>query len=158
MGWLKQKTIFGFARTTAKRAAVTLFSAQAVVIAGLVGVDAYQKRRRTRRPGFPQPGTFRTTIADTDTTVYTYGEDLYDAMIAAIDKAEHQVLLETYIWKGDAVGARFRDAVNRAAERGQRRTASMIVTPTGMTSGDSTSMKMRGHKSIRTQTHISSCR
>ncbi|MDN4612437.1 phospholipase D-like domain-containing protein [Arthrobacter burdickii] len=118
MGWLKHQTVMGFARSTVKRAAIALFSAQAVVIVGLVGVDTYQKRQRTKRDGFPQPGTFRTTIADTDTTVYTYGEDLYDAMIAAIDRAEHQVLLETYIWKGDHVGTRFRDAVNRAAERG----------------------------------------
>lgn len=118
MGWSKRKAIMGFARVTVKRAAITLFSAQAVVIAGLVGVDVYQRRQRTRRPAFPQPGTFHTTIADTETTVYTYGEDLFEAMIAAIDKAEHQVLLETYIWKGDEVGQQFQDAANRAAERG----------------------------------------
>ncbi|MEC5200023.1 cardiolipin synthase [Arthrobacter sp. PL16] len=118
MGWYKRRTILGFARVTVKRAAIALFSAQAVVIGGLVGVDTYQKRQRTKRPGFPQPGTFHTRIAETETTVYTYGEDLFDAMIEAIDRAEHQVLLETYIWKGDEVGARFRDAVNRAAERG----------------------------------------
>jgi cardiolipin synthase len=118
MGRFKHKTIMGFARVTARRAALGLFSAQAVVIGGLVAVDAYQKSRRTKRPAFPQPGTFHTRIAETDTTVYTYGEDVFDAMIAAIDRAEHQVLLETYIWKGDEVGTRFRDAVNRAAERG----------------------------------------
>lgn len=118
MGWFKRTTVVGFAGVTARRAFLALVSAQAVVIAGLVGLDAYQKRRRTKRDGFPQPGTFNTRIAETDITVYTFGEDLYDAMIAAIDAAEHQVLLETYIWKGDAVGARFRDAVNRAAERG----------------------------------------
>lgn len=108
----------GFIRVTMKRAAITLFSAQAIVIAGLIGVDSYQKRQRTKRDGFPKPGIFNATIGDTETTVYTYGEDLFDAMIDAIDKAEHQVLLETYIWKGDEVGARFRDAVNRAAKRG----------------------------------------
>jgi cardiolipin synthase len=118
MGWMKRQTIMGFASTTARRGVVALFSAQAAVIAGLVAVDAYEKRQRTKRPGFPQPGTFHTTIAGTETTVYTYGEDLFDVMIEAIDRAEHQVLLETYIWKGDDVGARFRDAVNRAAERG----------------------------------------
>ncbi|TYC98892.1 phosphatidylserine/phosphatidylglycerophosphate/cardiolipin synthase family protein [Arthrobacter echini] len=118
MGSTKHQTIMGFARTTARRAALAVVSAQVVVIGGLVAVDAYQKRQRTKREGFPQPGTFSTTIGETATTVYTYGEDLFDAMIGAIDGAEHQVLLETYIWKGDAVGARFRDAVNRAAERG----------------------------------------
>lgn len=118
MGRLKQKTIMGFARVTVKRTAITVLSAQTAVIAGLVAIDVYQKRRRTKREGFPQPGTFTTTIAATETTVYTYGEDLFASMLDAIDKAEHQVLLETYIWKGDDVGAQFRDAVNRAAERG----------------------------------------
>ncbi|MBG6182920.1 cardiolipin synthase [Arthrobacter sp. CAN_A214] len=108
----------GLARTAVGRAALTLFAAQTLVIGGLIGIDIYEKRLRTRRDGFPQPGTFETTIADTSTTVYTFGADLYDAMIEAIDKAEQQVLLETYIWKGDETGARFRDAVNRAAERG----------------------------------------
>lgn len=115
---MKRQTILGYVRSAVKRAAIALTAAQAVVIAGLVGVDTYQKRHRAKREGFPHPGTFETRVADTGTTVYTYGEDLFDAMIAAIEKAEHQVLLETYIWKGDEVGTRFRDAVNRAAERG----------------------------------------
>ena len=108
----------GIARGTVQRGVLALVTAQAVVIVGVVAVDVYQRSRRTKRPGFPQPGTFHTTIADTETTVFTYGEDLFEAMIAAIDNARHQVLLETYIWKGDEVGARFRDAVNRAAGRG----------------------------------------
>lgn len=108
----------GFARGTVKRGLLAMVTAQAVVIAGVVAVDMYERSRRSRRPAFPQPGTFHTTIADTGTTVYTYGEDLFEAMIEAIDGAKQQVLLETYIWKGDEVGARFRDAVNRAAERG----------------------------------------
>ncbi|MHA7282072.1 phospholipase D-like domain-containing protein [Arthrobacter sp. TMS2-4] len=118
MGWLRRQTMVGFARGTVKRGMLTMVTAQAVVIAGVIAVDVYQRSRRTKRPAFPQPGTFHTTIADTETTVYTYGEDLFEAMIAAIDGAKEQVLLETYIWKGDEVGTRFRDAVNRAADRG----------------------------------------
>ncbi|MHA7239473.1 phospholipase D-like domain-containing protein [Arthrobacter sp. TMS1-12-1] len=118
MGWLRRQTMVGFARGTVKRGVLTMVTAQAVVIAGVVAVDVYQRSRRTRRPAFPQPGTFHTTIAETETTVYTYGEDLFDAMITAIDGAREQILLETYIWKGDEVGRRFRDAVNRAADRG----------------------------------------
>ncbi|WP_394249679.1 phospholipase D-like domain-containing protein [Arthrobacter pityocampae] len=118
MGWLRRQTMVGFARGTVKRGLLAMVTAQAVVIAGVIAVDVYERSRRTRRPAFPQPGTFHTTIADTGTTVYTYGEDLFEAMIAAIDGAKEQVLLETYIWKGDEVGARFRDAVNRAADRG----------------------------------------
>ena len=77
----------GFARGTVKRGVLTMITAQAVVIVGVVAVDVYQRSRRTKRPGFPQPGTFHTTIAGTETTVFTYGEDLFDAMIAAIDDA-----------------------------------------------------------------------
>ncbi len=39
-------------------------------------------------------------------------------MIAAIDAAEDTVLLETYIWKGDRTGQRFKRALIAAAERG----------------------------------------
>jgi cardiolipin synthase len=77
-----------------------------------------QKRKRSKRKGFPQPGTFENTVADTSTTVYTYGEDLYTAMIDAISQAREEILFETYIWKGDEIGARFRDAINDAAARG----------------------------------------
>ena len=55
---------------------------------------------------------------ETEVTVYTKGRDLYDDMIAAIDAAEDTVLLETYIWKGDRTGQRFKRAVTAAAERG----------------------------------------
>ena len=51
-------------------------------------------------------------------TTYTFGQDLYDDMLAAIEGAQRQVLFETYIWKGDAVGERFKEALIEAADRG----------------------------------------
>ena len=51
-------------------------------------------------------------------TTYTFGQDLYDDMLAAIEGAQKQVLFETYIWKGDAVGQRFKKALIDAADRG----------------------------------------
>ncbi len=51
-------------------------------------------------------------------TPYTYGQDLYDDMLAAIDGAQRQVLFETYIWKGDETGERFKEALAGAADRG----------------------------------------
>nr|WP_231979655.1 hypothetical protein [Tessaracoccus coleopterorum] len=53
-----------------------------------------------------------------EVTVYTFGEHLYEAMLEAIDAAERHVYFETYIWKGDRIGQRFLDALNRAADRG----------------------------------------
>ena len=51
-------------------------------------------------------------------TTYTYGELLYEAMLAAIESANERILFETYIIKSDAVGRRFKDALVAAAERG----------------------------------------
>jgi len=39
-------------------------------------------------------------------------------MLAAIEGAERQILFETYIWKGDEIGQRFKDALAAAADRG----------------------------------------
>jgi cardiolipin synthase len=118
MDSLNHRFVVGFATTALRRAALAFFAVQAAVIASLVLVDALQKRIRRIREGFPRPGTFTTTISDSTMTVYTFGEDLYNAMIEAIENAERQILIETYIWKGDATGRRFRDAINDAAARG----------------------------------------
>ncbi|MCM3687656.1 MULTISPECIES: phospholipase D-like domain-containing protein [Kocuria] len=105
-------------RTLAVRSLVGFGAVQAAVVAALVGTDAVQRRKRARRTGFPRPGTFEGTVAGTGTTAYTYGEDLYRDMLAAIRGAQRRILLETFIWKGDEVGRAFRDALNDAAARG----------------------------------------
>jgi cardiolipin synthase len=57
-------------------------------------------------------------------------------MLAAIAGAEKQILLETYIWKGDAVGQRFKKALVDAADRGVEvrvvydQFANLVVRPT----------------------------
>lgn len=100
-----------------KMAVAALFGAQLAVVGTLLGVDWWKNRNRKLRPA-PRPGTYSATVRDSHLTIYTSGDELYDDMIAAIDAAERSVQLETYIWKGDAVGQRFLDAVNAAAARG----------------------------------------
>ncbi len=51
-------------------------------------------------------------------TTYTYGDQLYTAMLAAIESAHERILFETYIIKSDAMGRRFKDALVAAADRG----------------------------------------
>ncbi len=77
-----------------------------------------KKKRKTRR--FPVVAPSPVTVEDDEVTVYTYGEHLFDAMLQAIDAAEDHVYFETYIWKADATGRAFVDALNRAAARGVR--------------------------------------
>ena len=112
------KPVAATLQKTTARLVLAFAALQATVIAGLVIFDAIKRRQRTKRTGFPRPGTFDGRVAESDTKIYTYGQDLYDDMIAAIDGAEEQILLETFIWKGDATGRRFRDALNAAARRG----------------------------------------
>lgn len=91
---------------------------QGVVIAGLVVLDVVKKRGRSKRTGFPHPGTFDRAIADTRVTTYTYGADLYQDMLQAISEAKTHIFIETFIWKNDHTGRQFRNALNAAAERG----------------------------------------
>jgi len=46
------------------------------------------------------------------------GDEAYPAMLAAIDAARHSVALSTYIFRGDAAGRLFVDALARATRRG----------------------------------------
>jgi cardiolipin synthase len=51
-------------------------------------------------------------------TLLRNGTEFFPALERAIDEAEHEVLLETYIFEPDVVGLRIRDALARAVKRG----------------------------------------
>jgi cardiolipin synthase len=80
-------------------------------------VDSYRRRGKKHKP-FPVTAPADVNIGDGTITTYTFGQDLYEDMLEAIAGAEHQILFETYIWKGDAVGQRFKRALSAAAGRG----------------------------------------
>jgi cardiolipin synthase len=67
---------------------------------------------------------WRMTSADVsqgnDVALFSDGAATFDAMIKLIDSARESVALECYILKSDTVGARFADALARAAGRGVR--------------------------------------
>jgi cardiolipin synthase len=46
------------------------------------------------------------------------GDDAFPAMLSALDAARESIRLETYIFAGDELGRRFRDALVRARQRG----------------------------------------
>lgn len=77
-----------------------------------------KKKRKLRR--FPVTEPAPLPVGQDEVTVYTFGEHVYEAMLEAIDAAESHVYFETYIWKNDRMGRRFRSALARAAERGVR--------------------------------------
>jgi len=101
----------------AKRALLCLLGVQVALGITLSLVDSYRRRGRRPKP-FPTTPPADVAIGEGTVTTYTFGRDLYDDMLAAIDAAEHRILFESYIWKGDAVGERFKQALSRAAGRG----------------------------------------
>ena len=103
--------------TVLRRTLLTILGVQVVVAVVMSLVDSYRRRGKKPKP-FPTVPPRTVQVGDGEVTTYTFGKDLYDDMIAAIDGAQRQVLFETYIWKGDATGERFKRALVAAAERG----------------------------------------
>ncbi|MGH2516391.1 MAG: phospholipase D-like domain-containing protein [Ktedonobacterales bacterium] len=95
-----------------------LLALQAITIAVLSFVVAARRQRRKPIQGFPHEQYTDIGVGNNHLRVYTYGRDLYDAMIAAIDYAEDRIYLETFIWKGDAVGEEFKQRLIKKAKEG----------------------------------------
>ncbi|NNG18210.1 phosphatidylserine/phosphatidylglycerophosphate/cardiolipin synthase family protein [Naumannella sp. ID2617S] len=103
--------------TAVRRAILAVFGVQLGTMLVLLLIDTH--RKRDRKPvRFPKLAPVPVTVGDSRLTVYTYGQDLYDDMLAAIDQAQHTIYLETFIFKGDRVGRQFKRALLRAATRG----------------------------------------
>ena len=80
-------------------------------------VDSYRRRGKKPQP-FPTTDPRPVPIGEGTVTTYTFGQDLYDDMLAAIAGAQRRILFETYIWKSDEVGEQFKQALADAAGRG----------------------------------------
>ena len=101
------------------RAGALTVAAPFAVAASLIVTDAIKKYRRdAAEVSFPHLPPLDGEVAGTRTRLFTYGEDLYASMLAAIRRAQHTIMLESYIWKGDAIGAEFKEALIEAADRG----------------------------------------
>jgi len=104
-------------RRLAKWGLGLFLTSQAVTIAALGVVDSQRKRGR-QAARFPSAPPRALPAANGTVTLYTKGRDLYSDMLASIDAATTTIYFETYIWKDDRVGQKFKDALIRAAERG----------------------------------------
>ncbi|MFL6159772.1 MAG: phospholipase D-like domain-containing protein [Marmoricola sp.] len=100
-----------------RRTLLTIFGIQLVLAFSLTLVDSWRRRGKKPQPFTTLPPQ-DVVIGDGTVTTYTYGTDLYEDMLTAIEGARSQVLFETYIWKGDATGERFKQALTAAADRG----------------------------------------
>jgi cardiolipin synthase A/B len=101
-----------------RRIVLGIVSAPFLMAIGMTLVDSYRRRGKHRAVSFPTAPPSSVPVGDGEVTTYTFGTDLYDAMLAAIDEAQRQILFETYIWKADEVGQRFKTALEAAVARG----------------------------------------
>jgi cardiolipin synthase len=97
-----------------------LLAVQMATVAVLSVVVA--RRRKQRRPagGFPHLTLPPVALGANRLTIFTYGQDLYDAMLQAIDAAREAIYIETFIWKADAVGEEFKRRLLAKAREGVR--------------------------------------
>jgi cardiolipin synthase len=94
-----------------------LLSLQVITIAVLTVVDR-RRRRRASPAAFPHSELPEISQDGAAFQLYTYGRDVYAAMLEAIDAATETIYLETFIWKDDAVGQEFKEHLVRKAEEG----------------------------------------
>jgi cardiolipin synthase len=104
--------------TVVRRVLVGIVATPFVLAIGMTLVDSYRRRGKHRVASFPTEPPETVPVGQGEVTTYTFGQDLYADMLAAIEGAQRQILFETYIWKGDEVGQRFKTALQQAAARG----------------------------------------
>ncbi|HKS70667.1 MAG TPA: phospholipase D-like domain-containing protein [Ktedonobacterales bacterium] len=95
----------------------TVAALQAITIFVLTVAD---KRRRSRLGSvtFPHSELPEVSVDGNMLQIYTYGREVYEAMLAAIDAAVESIYFETFIWKNDAVGREFKEHLIRKADEG----------------------------------------
>ena len=104
-------------RSVVRRTVLVTFGLQILLAVSLTLVDSYRRRGKKPKPFTTTPPS-DVSIGEGVVTSYTFGSDLYEDMLAAIAGAQSQVLLESYIWKSDEIGERFKQALYDAADRG----------------------------------------
>lgn len=101
----------------AVRIVAAIFAAQAVVL-GVLTIAAARRRKPRHGAGFPYIETRDIEVRGNQIKLFCFGQDLYDAMLEAIDSAREMIFIESFIWKGDAVGREFKEHLARKAAEG----------------------------------------
>lgn len=93
------------------------FALQVITVAVLWIVSALRNRRR-HELSFPTLDLPEVEVGENRMQLYCHGTTLFDGMLKAIDDARETIYLESYIWKGDEMGQKFKDHLARKAEEG----------------------------------------
>ncbi|HEX2455215.1 MAG TPA: phospholipase D-like domain-containing protein [Vicinamibacterales bacterium] len=141
------------ALTRVRRAFVILLAIVAVVILGLMFAQDQETLRIRSQfvatdPAHPE---YLAALSGADPTrgnqydVLTNGDQIFPAMLAAIDGARQRISFETYIYDTGEVANRFTEALEKAARRGvQVRLLTDSVGSSGMTIADVDRLRSAG--------------
>ena len=83
-----------------------VLAVQVLTAAVLLGIAALGRRRK-HDTSFPHERFGEVRVGENFLHLYSYGRDLYAAMLEAIDAAQESIYIESFIWKDDAVGQEF---------------------------------------------------
>jgi cardiolipin synthase len=97
---------------------IALWGALQVAIITALSLSARRRKRRQLPADFPHPRLPEATVGANHLHLYPYGQDLYAAMLAAIDAATECIYLESFIWKDDDIGREFKAHLRAKAEQG----------------------------------------
>jgi cardiolipin synthase A/B len=100
-----------------RRIILGVLTVQVLTVAVLLVIAALGKRRK-HEISFPHDPFEEVQVGENFLRLYSYGRELYDAMLEAIDAAQESIYIESFIWKDDAVGQEFRTRLARKAAEG----------------------------------------
>lgn len=86
----------------------------------LLLVDSRRKHQRLQGHFMSLRAEPEAFVGESRVQIFTYGQDVYEAMLHAIENAQEYIFFETFIWKGDETGQKFKQALIQASERGVR--------------------------------------
>lgn len=111
------------------RRRVSILRMTAAITAAFLGLQMFTvvvlsfvvaARRRHRKPiqGFPHDTYAEVQVEENHLKLYSYGRDLYDGMLAAIEYAKERIYIETFIWKDDSIGREIKEKLIKKANEG----------------------------------------
>ncbi len=97
-------------------AVAIILTLQIVVVASSAVSTRFRRRRTSITLG--QQSLSELSIRHNRVQIFTYGVSLYESMLADIRAANESICIESFIWKGDAIGSKIKDAILRKAQDG----------------------------------------
>src|SRR5579863_9957766 len=93
---------------------------QVITLVALEVIAVLRERnmKRMKKKPFPYPNLDEVQVGKNRLRLYASGNDLYPAMLDAIESARECIYLESYIWKDDAIGAEVKKRLIHKAEEG----------------------------------------